>query len=40
VAREPILFAEDAVNMHFIFKREYVPLVDLVLLVKLDITTG
>jgi hypothetical protein len=29
VVREPIPFAEDAENMHFTFKREYVLPVDL-----------
>jgi len=40
VEKEPTQFAEDAVNTHFIFKREYVQPVDLVKQKKLDITIG
>jgi hypothetical protein len=40
VAKELILSAEDAENMLFIYKREFVPPADLVQLVKLGITTG
>jgi len=40
VAKEPIQFAEDVESMHFIFKREYVLLVDLVIQKKLDTITG
>jgi len=40
VVKEHIPFAEDAENMHFIFKKEYVLPVDLVTQKKLDIITG
>ena len=38
--KEPIQYAEDAVNMHFIYKKGYAHLVDLAKQAKLGVTIG